>query len=337
MSSLRFLSGKDYMQETESVSWVLQPFVAVGSSMMLYGRQGLGKSTIMMQLVHSLGTGEPWMGFPVHKTGKTLYLGVDMTDSETRAILERCEEAGLSTMEHIILPRPPEGEDALSFDIFDPEAWQALKELCDREKPVAVIVDAIQDTFSIPPAGLDVNQFNREVLKRFKLALGDAVLIFLNHRRKKSAFQSKGDDDDDDDSFMGGTTWESKVAASIMLGYSSASNRKFLRIQKTRLAPSPGKIVLLDTTREGFFEVQLNLTQVLDMWPHCIPDPEARQTAVDACKSQRDVFRSVATLTGEKFESVKSAFHRGKKEGLRFAWADALSGPAKPSDGDVNP
>jgi RecA-family ATPase len=96
--ALKFVSGKEFLEEEADFEWVIPPFVAAGSNMMLYGRQGLGKSSIMMQLVHSVGEGVPWMGYPVHKKGKTLYLGLDMSDMETRMILERAADAGMNVV-----------------------------------------------------------------------------------------------------------------------------------------------------------------------------------------------------------------------------------------------
>lgn len=319
---LRFVSGKEFMEKEAEFQWVIPPFVAVGSNMMLYGRQGLGKSTLMMQLVHCFGTGEPWMGFPVLKTGKVLYLGLDMSDSETRKLLERCREEGLSVEENLILPRPLPGADDLEFNIFDEEAFGDLKEICDEEQPVAVIVDALQDSFEVPLTNYDVNQIGRMVLKRFREAIGDAVLIFLNHKRKTGGIRpgKGGEEADDDDAYMGATVWEAKVAASLMLGYSTKTRRKFLKVKKTRLAKPATHLVFLDDMGEGFYSVQQNAGQLLTMWPHCIADKEEREKAVLRCRSMMDVFRNVADLSGESVDAVKKAYQRALAGGAHFEW-----------------
>src|SRR5690606_535980 len=62
--------------------WILRPFLVNGSTMMLYGRQGIGKSSLALQLAYSLTSGEPWMGFPVARSGPVIYLQLDMSVEE---------------------------------------------------------------------------------------------------------------------------------------------------------------------------------------------------------------------------------------------------------------
>lgn len=324
MSRLRFVSGRDFLDHEASFDWVIPPFVAKGSSMMIYGRQGLGKSSIIMQLVDALGTGAPWLGFPVHSTGKTLYLSLDMAEAETKKMLERCGEAGLRTAEFILLPRPPEGEEALEFDIFNEECASSLKELCSQEKPVCVVVDAIQDAFSTPIGPHDVNALAREVLKAFRACIGDAVLVFLNHQRKAGAQRGGAESaDDDNDSFMGGTAWEAKATASLRLWHGK-DNRKRLKVKKCRLDKSPVDCLVLEDAGLGFYKAQLNVEQVLMLWPLCITDATDRANAVASCKTQKAVFQYMSKLTGASEDTIKKMCQRARAKGVDFPWIAKL-------------
>ena len=320
---IRFVSGRQYLNDAETkFQWVMPPFVAVGSSMMLWGRQGLGKSSLAKQLVHSLGTGEPWLGFPIEKTGKSLYLALDMAEAEERRLLERCEESGLCVADHIILPRPAHGEEVLHFNILDPAHKEHLKELCQKERPVAVFVDAIQDSYETPVGWTDINELIRKVLFSYREAVGDAVLVFLNHKRKGIIDLKTKQEIEDEDSFMGGTAWEAKVAASVQLFV--RDNKKHIRLNKTRLDKPVGKIFQLDDYGVGFYKMKENSKQMLMLWPHCIVDREERAYLMETCKSQAAVFRAIASKSGENAESVKKAFQRAQSDGVEFKWAEAF-------------
>lgn len=300
----------------ENPPWVLKPFLLEGSMMMLYGRQGLGKSSLMMQLAHSFITGEPWLGFEVQKTGKVLYIQLDMAMFETHRINQRALAAGLFP-----------GDAVNEFHVSD---WQqgfdggrhahvlALRKWCAVHEPVAVIVDTINDAIGMHVGS---NDDVRTLLRKLQDAIFPAALIFLNHERKKSKYEATQTEEnigDDDDAYLGFGAYEQKVASSLQLK-STESMGLQLRVRKTRLDKLGFSQLQLSKDEFGFFHQKHSSQQMLLQWPYCLPRTE-QEAVLASCQSFADVFRDIAERTGTSFEAVKKQFHREKARGVEHAW-----------------
>lgn len=288
---------------------------------MIYGRQGIGKSSMTVQFAHSIITGEPWMGFRVERTGPVIYVQIDMAQQETRRLLERASEAGLEMGDQLFVTGPEEGEESSKFNILDAGDWSRLKEWCERIEPVAVIVDTIHDGYEYEQRNADVNAMIRKIHRAFKTAIGGAVLVFLNHMRKqgKKGFAEK-EESDDEDSFMGGQAWEGVVAASLHL-QRRKDNSLALKLRKLRLDTWPGAEVPLVKDDFGFFHAKLNDAQMLSQWPDFLPLAE-REEAIASVKTKMDVFKHIAKLTGSNVAAVKMRENRNK--GSVYPWLKYL-------------
>lgn len=319
--SLRLIASDDLLSsEALAPEWIIYPLCMKGSSVMVYGRQGLGKSSAIIQLAHSLISGEPWMGFRVHKTGPVIYLQVDMAQQETRRIIERAEEAKLDMQGKLFVTGPEEGEESATFNILDAADWARLRDWCVEVDPVAVIVDTIHDSYEHQEKGVDINALIRKIHRSFKQAIGGAVLVFVNHTRKQSvpSMQKKDANEDDEDSFMGGQAWEGVVAASLHLK-KERDHRIKLKIRKLRLDVWPGSEVLLEKTEHGFFEAKLNDAQMLMQWPDFLP-VEEREKAVASAKTKMDVFRQIARLSGSTVSAIRVRENRNKGADYPWSW-----------------
>lgn len=184
--SLQLISADELLSSEEAEpDWVLYPLLARGSSMMLYARQGAGKSSLAMQLAHSLVTGDDFLTFEVRRRGPVIYLQFDMSRQEMTMLTARAGKAGLYVGAELFISQPEIDEESVIFDVLRDDDQEVLRELCDRVRPVAVIVDTIHDGYESQESYKDINALARKVLRRYKEVLGGAVLIFLNHQRKQ--------------------------------------------------------------------------------------------------------------------------------------------------------
>lgn len=321
--SLEFISVGDFLDGLPSeMPWVIPPLAATGSSIMLYGRQKVGKSSAVLQLMHSLITGEPWLGFPVERTGRVIYLQADMPAAETKRMIDRAAASGLELRDGLYVPRLEKGEHKVPFNILNPRDQEALAGQCARLSPIAVVVDTINDTFVPPPGSTDVGALARQVHTAFKHALGDAVFVYLNHKRKQ-ALNFKGEELDDEDGFLGSGAW-AQVASSILELKRDRKTREIaLVLRDLRLDTYPGTSLALKKNEHGFFVRPMTSQQMLLFWPDCLPSEEAERLRA-AVRTKSDVFRDIAERTQTPLETVRQQFYRHR--GADFAWAALLEG-----------
>jgi predicted ATP-dependent serine protease len=300
----------------EEEEWVIKHLAVPGSGIMLYGRQGIGKSSLICQFAHSIITGEPWMGFSVEKTGPVILLEIDMPKRETIKVIRRANKAGLLMGENFYAPEPEEGEEGIMFDILNDKDMAELADICEQIQPVAVIVDTIHDAYTQNDRVGDINAFIRQVYRRFRTAINGAVLVFLNHRRKQGNFPQK-DDEADDDSFMGGQAWEGLVATSIQLARKKSDRTLWLKIHKTRLSSLPFSEIPITVDEFGFFEPKLNYQQMLLQWPECLPLAD-RRAVMNTVKTKMDVFKDISSRTGVTVATIRQQFYRHPE--VEYPW-----------------
>ena len=319
---LRLVAGPQFLKDEPEPEWIVEPFLVGGSSLMLYGRQGSGKSTIAYQLAHALATGEPWLNFPVWKAGPTVYLQFDMPRYEWSMLLHRAQHAfPVGPSMHFNFRETD--NDLGRVDIFTPKHRKELKDALEAIRPHAIIVDTISEGFT-PRQGqhIDINEEAREVIRYWHELVPEGVFAFLKHERKGSAYKSKKDDDgeseDDIDAFSGPAGWETKVTTSLRLTNQHGQAR--LWVQKARLADPGFRTMKMSRDPHGFFVAPIGHEQMLTTWPRLVP-PSDRFIP----SSVADVLRDVAMRTGESYETVKKAHQRAKKEyGKVFVWEQQL-------------
>ncbi len=308
MNILERYTLEDLLSPSDEADWLLHPFLATGSLMMIYGRQGIGKSTLLAQLAHSFQTGEPWMGFTPSRIGPTLMLQLDMPKGDLSKFMIRAVKNGLD-MNGMTICGSPEG-----FNIRLKADMQALREECERIEPVAVFCDTINDAY-----GRDVNgnEEVRHILHTFERNTGDATFIYSNHSRKKSLYvqtmeTKQGTTMDDADAFSGLGAFEQVPASSVEL--KEHGGRYTLVLQKHRL-DNPG-FKELDLTKNdyGFFRPTSPHAPILLQWPHSLPERD-RERIVACSTSIRAACNEIAKMTGAKAESVRAVYYRMKERG----------------------
>lgn len=280
---------------------------------MLWGRQGVGKSSLVAQMAHSFITGEPWLGFEIGETGPVVWLQFDMAVEETRRLIERAQDSGMDFQEqlYIVGPEDDGAEQVPAFNIYNEGHRAALKEAIRQIQPVAVILDTTDDGYETP-RHLSVTEVARDVVKKYRSISEHAAFIFLRHERKKPSF---GKQEDDPDAFSGPKDWEAVASSSLQIA--SKAGGYVLRVRKSRIDKAPFDELALVKDGFGFFQQKNDHVQMLQTWPGCLPVVE-RKAVVARISSKNDVFKDIAFRTGVPFETVKKAAQRAK--GVDFPW-----------------
>lgn len=330
---LKFVSVGDFLaDQPEEMPWIIKPLCAVGSSVMIYGRQKVGKSSVTMQLFDSLINGKPWLGFGVYKTGRVLYLQCDMALAEVRRIIERAEDAGMGLRDGLFIPQLTDGEQTLNFNILNPLHSAELRAWCEELKPIAVVVDTINDAYEPDSRIGDVNSFIRKVHRSFKEAIGESALIFLNHKRKQIQ-NFKGEEVDDEDGYLGGTAWAGVVASNLELRRNKDDRSVHLELRDLRLDTYPTSSIPLLKNVHGFFEPKLTSQMMLYQWPDCI-DPAEWAALKPAISCANDVFRDIAKRTATPLDTVKKQYQRHRN--VPYPWLGLVGMKPNESEGDVD-
>ena len=308
---LRVATATEILSDTRHESWVLKPFLVAGSGMMLYGRQGIGKSTLAMQLAAAFANGEEWLCFPTFAKGKTLWLQLDMPRAELRRLIVRSEKGKLfrnGTREQVMYANMTDGEhEAFDFNVFHDEDVQALLRIVEEKRPALLIVDTISDAYRLR-AQRELNEQIRDVLKILRTVVSrvGAVMVYLNHERKRSQ-QTVGDDKD---AFLSAVAFETFATASIQLTGSGKDEEQHfsLKFRKCRL-DDPG-FDKLELTKDslGFFAPVFSASQAILTWPYSVPVSLRHTGGRDA------VMDTIAAHLNFSRDALRQAWHRLKRE-----------------------
>lgn len=293
-----------------------------GSGLMIYSRQGLGKTRIAVQLAHALGTGEPWLGvLPVARTGQVVYLQLDMSPVEWGVLLGEAGEAGLDTTNLVCLPPSAPGVNVLDRPSFEP-----LRSEIRGRDPLALVVDAGLDAYEGAPRSEDINQTVLRVLHRLRECVPNGLLIYMLHDRKKGALTSDQRNEGDEDAFAGGGGWERFASTSLRLVRGDSPGAIKLVVRKTRFE-GPGFTELpLRMCDNGFFQPVLDHKWMLAAWPDCLPVDDRTRILADGVATKAAVYADIAERTGASQETVKKQAQRHVQMHAPYAWEPLVGG-----------
>lgn len=209
--------------ETTPVMWGRDGEIlwAQGESLMIAGPPGVGKTTLVSEVVKGLlGLEADVLGFPVHAAEKVLYLAMDRPDQIGRAWQRTFHASDKPVLEQRleVWKGPPASNPVSKFADF--------RALVERSKPDVVILDSLKD-FVIGLSTDDVSaEYNR--VRQALLLAGIEVLEI--HHSKKGGIRSL------DEVF--GSTWLSSGCGSVIaLDGTAGSRRTTLRHLKSPAAP----------------------------------------------------------------------------------------------------
>lgn len=300
----------------EQEDWIVKYLLRPGTYMIVYGREGRGKSRILYQLGAAIADGGTWFGCAVEDRGNVVFLQADMAPKESKAIIKAASKMNL-LRDNIFFPT--------TFGILDvltPEGQDVLLGIKERLDPKVLIIDTATDVYEPKMRHKDdtVNAPVRECVRTFRAIFPDAGLIFVLHERKSSQFlQAKGVEDED--SALGGGEWTRKAASVVRLKGLNDVHAE-LQIRKTRDRKPYAKLKIRRNSF-GFFEPEvedLDALQALVIWPGIA------SLVVPDRVNVSSVARSIEEASGGrlKAESVRRAYQRAKDSETEFGWERML-------------
>lgn len=159
-------------------AWLVEDLLMASSFNVLVGDSTLGKTPLALQLAACVVTGEPWLGWPVRKPGRVLYLNGEMSPHPLVALWERLvAHIGFPGCRDGLYVHNPEWGHAATTAAWGPDD---LRDLVRQVAPTLVIVDPLRVFF--PEAEVDQKAFER--LRLWARSLDCCVLV-LHHRRKQ--------------------------------------------------------------------------------------------------------------------------------------------------------
>lgn len=311
MKRILFPNASDLLGESTEMRWVLKPLLVPGSSMMLYGRQGIGKSTIMLQLAAAFAAQTDWLVFPTLAKGATLWLQLDMPRAELRQLLIRADQSQLfqnGTRDSVKFAQFwDDDQEVFDFDILADNDHKLLMEAVQDIRPLCLMVDTGNDVYQArqhKEAGAEV----RKVLRRLRAVMGQVggVTVYSQHQRKRQL----GVTGDDPDAFLGRVEWETVASSSVQLESSSRGEGEerlesfLLTIRKHRLAEPGFRELALVKGPDGFFAPKWTATTALACWPRCVPEAERSATGRD------DIFMAIEKCLKIEHSALKVAAGR---------------------------
>src|SRR3990167_11071792 len=166
-------------------SFLLEPYVPVGSVVILYGRPSLGKTPLAWQIAQAIQLGQPLWGFPVQQTN-VLFLELDMPRSLAR---ERWRNADPEFSPEFVACFDDQSIDCVQFLSSRPdERHQGLKHtflaLHTKYKFGLVCLDALREVVigDLSPSGAP-----RRIYDSFHSVFPGASTLFIHHERKMAA------------------------------------------------------------------------------------------------------------------------------------------------------
>ncbi|MFA5513504.1 MAG: DNA repair protein RadA [Sphaerochaetaceae bacterium] len=158
LSEVKIDNNFRYTSEISEFDRVLGGGIMRGATVLLGGEPGIGKSTLMLQLLGSL------------KNLKLLYISGEESPSQVRLRAERIQI------------------DLNSISLFTDSRLQQIEELLRREKFDVVVVDSLQTLYSeeIPSPAGSVNQMRMCAMELVSLAKREGfALFFVGHITKE--------------------------------------------------------------------------------------------------------------------------------------------------------
>jgi RecA-family ATPase len=186
-----FVGVDEYLNlKREREVWLLKPLIPAGGAALLYGDPKVGKSYMGIQLALALsGQNTDWLGFPVHQSGKVLYLQLDTPRSVWAVRFEDMLHKGkLRYDSDRLLLADRDSIQFYPFDILQPGHTQYLQELISVHNPIAVIVDTLRESHS---GDEDSSTVSRNVIGNLVSSCGAAALVIISHGRKPNPDMDK--------------------------------------------------------------------------------------------------------------------------------------------------
>lgn len=171
-------TGKELRAMNIQIEWLVDGLIPRQSVTLLYGRGGIGKTTLAMQVADAIDKGTDIYGM---KTCKTQVIVVDFENS--LAVLS--ERAKKTAVDGVLF-----WDSSLNPPALDKNDWEAYKELLARYPKALFIIDTLRSAHG----GDENNSETMSLIMRRMRELRDAgaTVVLLHHTPKGNDRQFKG-------------------------------------------------------------------------------------------------------------------------------------------------
>lgn len=189
-----FVFGESYLKlPRDPQPWLIQDVIPIQGLVNCYARPKVGKSFLALGISEAISNPEveSFLGFPVRKHGKVLYLQIDTPRSFWADRLEKIVATGdynisdIGFADRLMAPK--------GFNILNIESKLWLKEEVAKINPLLVVLDTLRELHN-------GDENDSTTMKNVVTAVIDAIpesaIMFISHSRKE--FQNIGTDIMDD-------------------------------------------------------------------------------------------------------------------------------------------
>jgi hypothetical protein len=239
----------DFMNTNIRLKWAIPGLLPVAGSMVLLGKEGLGKSTFLLRMAMELALGsEFFLNWQITNNQKVLFVSLEMQHGELKEFFldmkippelwERLQE------QFIIWPIG----HAYPFDV--PDQQPELLKWIDTHKIDLVIIDSLGLSMYGSVTNDDdvkrLNAFMNEDLRKDR----NCGYIFIHHLRKKTTGEERKITDLDDS--FGSRYITANAQTVVLLSQRPSSSRLNVKLLKTRMTIGSRDFDIERTSDRGF-------------------------------------------------------------------------------------
>lgn len=180
----------EYRNRTQSQSWLVEPLIGSGHNVLIFGKQGSGKTTFAWEIARAVASGTPVVGSFQTKQGKVLIIDEETPESDFQQRMLKTFGHDVNTLDNIeCWPRPESG----GFR-FDNTLMGTLISKVEEEPPDVIIIDnlnATQGNLKVEESNASVSII-RHSFTRLRDANPDMVIILIHHEGKDETKGARG-------------------------------------------------------------------------------------------------------------------------------------------------
>lgn len=250
---------EDFMKTNIKIKWVIEGVLPVAGSMVIFGKPGVGKTTLALRAAISMAIGhEKFLIWDIVNVQRTLFLSLEMQHYEVKSFFEDMKipkEHWAALQEKFFIW--PIGS---AYPLDTPDQQRELLRYIDLHKIELIVIDSLSlSMYGSVKDDDDVkrlNSFLNEDLRRDR----KCGYIFIHHPRKRAGLEDRDKEQDGDDVF-GSTYISANAQTVIVLSQKTGSTRLRIKFIKTRMMQGAKEIEIERTPDRGFQLVGANTTQ----------------------------------------------------------------------------
>ncbi|HYF34119.1 MAG TPA: AAA family ATPase, partial [Prosthecobacter sp.] len=283
-----FVTVEDYIKlPRDHSTWLIKPLLPASGAGLIYSPPKVGKSAMAVQLAHAVAGGaEEWMGFPIGKHGRVLYLQLDTPRSTWALRFEALKKFGFEFNRNLMLA-DRESLNFYPFDILQPPHQRYLQGIVQALNPILVIVDTLR---KLHTGDENSSTVMSNVMSNLIGACHPAAVIIISHDKKPVADVEKD--------IMSDHRGSSSVVAEM---------DAIIRLTKTRLYYAGRNI------EEGNIKLVRQPCDDTLVWA---PDPDEHKGALESVLENQELptmrakARALAPIIGKSEEAAMSLIRR---------------------------